>query len=151
MTHGPCVEDWRVRTLATPANAHDAMPNPFDRVVDVQNWENARHLRTMCVLSANAFAVVIAACLMALQRVSADRLIELTTLGFLVAVAAVQLLISLALKRELDDCMACIEGQLAGTRWRDLVGLLPQREPGPGGCTCAGSTPGSMRPPCWHS
>ena len=117
--------------MAAPANPDETMQSPFDHVVYGQNWENARHLRTVRVLSANAFAVVIAACLTALQLVRADRLIELTTLGFLVAVAAIQLLISLALKRELDDCMARIEGQLAGTRWRDLVGLLPNLGPGP--------------------
>jgi hypothetical protein len=112
--------------MSTPAKSDDALQSPFDRVVYVQNWENARHQRTVRVLSANAFAVVIAACLTALQLVRADRLVELTTLGFLVSVAAIQLLISLALKRELDDCMARIEGQLAGTRWHGAVGLLPR-------------------------
>lgn len=53
----------------------------------------------------------------------------MTTQGFLLAVAATQLLISLAFKRELDDCMACIERQLAGMRWREAVGLLPRRGP----------------------
>lgn len=111
--------------MATPAIPDDTLQRPFDHVVYVQNWENARHLRMVRVLSAHAFAVVIAACLTALQFVRADRLVELTTLGFLVAVAAIQLLISLALKRELDDCMVRIEGQLAGTRWHGAVGLLP--------------------------
>jgi hypothetical protein len=115
-----------MRALASSADPGENLRVPFDHVVYVQNWENARHLRTVRVLSANAFAVVIAACLTALQLVRADRLVELTTLGFLVAVAAIQLLISLALKRELDDCMARIEAQLAGTRWHDAVGLLPR-------------------------
>jgi hypothetical protein len=107
-------------------------PPEFDPTIYAQNWENARHLRTVRVLSANAFAVVIAACLTALQLVRADRLVELTTLGFLVAVAAIQLLISLALKRELDDCMVRIERQVAGTRHHGLIGLLPSSGVGPG-------------------
>lgn len=118
--------------MTTPANPDDGLRTPFDRVVCVQNWENARNLRTVRVLSASAFAVVIAACLTALQLVRADRLVELTTLGFLVAVAAIQLLISLALKHELDDCMTRIEGQLACTRWHDAVGLLPRLHCDPG-------------------
>lgn len=60
--------------LATPANPNDRMQSPFEHVVYAQNWENARHLRTVRVLSANAFAVVIAACLTALQLVRAHRL-----------------------------------------------------------------------------
>jgi hypothetical protein len=120
-----------MHAIATSAEFDDSLRRPFDHVVYVQNWENARHLRTVRVLSANAFAVVIAACLTALQLVRADRLVELTTLGFLVAVAAIQLMISLALKRELDDCMARIEGQLAGTRWHIAVGLLPRESADP--------------------
>jgi hypothetical protein len=120
-----------MRAMPPSPGTEDVFASTFDHVVYVQNWENARHLRTVRVLSANAFAVVIAACLTALQLVRADRLVELTTLGFLVAVAAIQLLISLALKRELDDCMARIESQLAGTRWYDVVGLLPRHGPGP--------------------
>lgn len=50
------------------------MQCPFDHVVYVQNWENARHLRTVRVLSANAFAVVIAACLTALLMTFGHRL-----------------------------------------------------------------------------
>jgi hypothetical protein len=114
-----------MRTMAIPAYPDDTLSSPFDHVVYEQTWETARHLRTVRVLSANAFAVVIAACLTALKLVRADRLVELTTLGFLVAVAAIRLLISLALKRELDDCMARIDRQLAGTRWHDVAGLLP--------------------------
>jgi hypothetical protein len=123
--HRRCGKDERMCAMAPSTVPDTALTSQFDHVVYVQNWENARHLRTVRVLSANAFAVVIAACLTALQLVRSDRLVELTTLGFLVAVAAIQLLISLALKRELDDCMARIERQLAGTRWHDVVGLLP--------------------------
>jgi hypothetical protein len=65
--------------IASSANLNDLPRRPFDHVVYVQNCENARHLRTVRVLSANAFAVVIAACLTALQLVRADRLVELTS------------------------------------------------------------------------
>ncbi len=111
---------------ALTSGTDDSLCQSFDQIVYTQKWENARHLRTVRVLSANAFAVVIAACLTALHLVQADRLVELTTLGFLVVVAAIQLLISLALKRERDDCSVRIERQLAGTRWHDVVGLLPR-------------------------
>jgi hypothetical protein len=100
-------------------------PNSLARVVYIQNWENARHLRNVRVLTANTFALIIAACLAALQLVRTDPVVEGTLLGFLVVVAVIQLLISIELKRELDDCMACIERQVAGTRWRDDVALLP--------------------------
>jgi hypothetical protein len=110
-----------------PASSPDRNDNRawtrVDEVTYVQNWENARHLRTVRVLSANAFAVVIAACLAALQFVRADWLMELTLIGFLVAVALIQLLISLALKRALEDIMACIECQLSSLPVRDVVGL----------------------------
>lgn len=111
-----------MRAPAAPANHNARMQSPLHHAVCAQNCEDARHLRTVRVLSANAFAVVVAAYLTALQLLRADRLIELTTLGFLVAVAAIQLLISLTPKRELDDCMARIEGQLASTRWHGAVG-----------------------------
>lgn len=109
-----------------------AEPTSFDAVVYVQNWENARHLRMVRVLGANAFAVVIAACLAVLQVVRSDRMIELTLLAFLVFVALIQLLISIALKRELEDCMRCIEDQLRGSRWHPRVGLLPDHRRSPG-------------------
>jgi hypothetical protein len=104
----------------------------FGQIVYVQNWENARHLRNVRVLSANTFAVVIAACLAALQFVRADPVVELTLLGFLVVVALIQLLISIELKRELDDCMARIARQVESTPWLDDVGLLPSAQSGPG-------------------
>ena len=61
-----------MRPLAA-STPHHPLPCAFDPIVYVQNWENARHLRTVRVLSANAFAVVIAACLTALQLLRADR------------------------------------------------------------------------------
>lgn len=100
-------------------------PNGFAHVIYVQNWENARHLRDVRVLSANTFALTIAACLAALQLVRTAPLVEVTLLGFLVVVAVIQLLISIELKRELDDCMARIARQVEATRWRDDVGMLP--------------------------
>jgi len=83
-----------------------------------------RHLRNVRVLGANTFALIIAACLAALQLVRTDPVIEVTLLGFLVVAATIQLLISIELKRELDDCMARIARQVAGTPWCDDVGML---------------------------
>jgi hypothetical protein len=100
----------------------------FAHIVYVQNWENARHLRNVRVLGANSFALIVAACFAALQLARAQPLVEITLLGFLVVVASIQLLISIELKRELDDCMARIAGQVERTGWRDDVALLPRGE-----------------------
>lgn len=103
-------------------------PHSFARVVYVQNWENARHLRNVRVLTANTFALLIAACLAALQLVRTDPVVEATLLGLLVVVAVIQLLISIELKRELDDCMAAIARQVAATPWLQHVGMLPHAD-----------------------
>lgn len=82
--------------MTNQANADDTLQSPFGQAVNVQNEANACRLRRVRGLSANAFAGVIESCLAALPMERADRLIELTTLGFLVAVTAIRLLTTFA-------------------------------------------------------
>lgn len=98
----------------------------FGRIVFQQNRENARHLRNARAVSAHTFAAVIAACLAALQFVRADQFFELVLLGFLVFVSAIQVLISVELKREFDDCTRQIARQVESSEWVDYVALLPR-------------------------
>lgn len=93
-------------------------------VIYAQNWENARHLRSMRVLGANAFAVIAATGLATLQFVRTDAFVAILLLAFLLAVAIIQLLISLELKRELDECMQCIERQVAHAQCEAAVAML---------------------------
>jgi len=113
-----------MNAISEPDRPGSAVTQSFDAVIYAQNWENARHVRMTRVTGASAFAVIIAACLATLQAVRADRFIEITLLGFLVIVALIQLLISLELKRELDDCMACIGRQVRGLDAAGDVALL---------------------------
>ncbi len=118
--------------FSAPTGVEDPDPgdpqHSFARIIYVQNWENARHLRNVRVLTANTFALLIAACLTALQLVRTDWLVEMTLLGMLVVVALIQLLISIELKRELDDCMACIARQVTDTPWSEHVAMLPRAD-----------------------
>lgn len=98
----------------------------FGRIVFQQNLENARHRRNARAVSAHTFAAVIAACLTALQFVRTDRFFELVLLGFLVFVSVIQVLISVELTRELDDCTRKIDRQVESSGWADCVALLPR-------------------------
>jgi len=107
-----------------PYVARSASNDTLLKEIYAQNWENARHLRNGRVLGANVFAIVVAACLATLQFVRDDPIGQITLLGFLVVVSVIQLMMSIELKRELDECLDRIDLMIGDGDTRRYVALL---------------------------
>jgi hypothetical protein len=107
-----------------PHTAHSASDDTLLKEIYSQNWENARHLRNVRVLGANVFAIVVASCLATLQFVRDDPIGQITLLGFLVVVSVIQLMMSIELKRELDECLDRIDLMIGDSETRRYVALL---------------------------
>ena len=92
-----------------PYAAHSAPHDTLLKVLNAQDWENARHLRNGRVLGANVSAIVVASCLATLPFGRDDPIGLITLLGFLAVVSVIQPMASSELMRDRDECLDRID------------------------------------------
>jgi hypothetical protein len=97
-------------------------PQIFEAVF-IQNWDNARHIKSERISFMNAYSVICAGVLALLQTIQASELIRIALLFFMTLFSLIGVLTSLRLKSELEECLEKIEAMTVQAKVSQFVAL----------------------------